>query len=55
MEKRYAESAAMSEQAVRLNSNDYNVWNNLIAAYEWLNETAKIDRAREKMKKCSNS
>ena len=49
MEKRYTESAAMSEKAIKLNGNDYNVWNNLITAYEWLNETEKIDRAREKM------
>jgi|SRR5215469_5874279 len=49
MEKRYAESAAMAEKALTLNSNDYAVWNNLITAYEWLNETEKIDRAREKM------
>jgi eukaryotic-like serine/threonine-protein kinase len=49
IEKRYAESAAMTEQALQLNSNDYLVWNNLIVAYEWLNETKKANLARVQM------
>jgi tetratricopeptide (TPR) repeat protein len=49
MEKRYAESAAMTESALSLDRNDYRVWNNLIAAYKWLNEPAKVDAASKKM------
>lgn len=49
IEKRYAESATMTEKALQLNSNDYLVWNNLIAAYEWLNETKKANVARVQM------
>jgi eukaryotic-like serine/threonine-protein kinase len=49
IEKRYAESATMTEKALQLNSNDYLVWNNLIVAYEWLNETKKANLARVQM------
>lgn len=49
LEKRYAESAAMTEKALQLNSNDYLVWSNLIAAYEWLGESAKIAAANEQL------
>jgi tetratricopeptide (TPR) repeat protein len=35
-QKRFAESAAMWEQALRLNDKDYRLWNNLAIAYEWL-------------------
>jgi serine/threonine protein kinase/tetratricopeptide (TPR) repeat protein len=49
IEKRYAESATMTEKALQLNSNDYLVWNNLIVAYEWLNEIRKANLARVQM------
>jgi len=49
IEKRYAESATMTEKALQLNSNDYLVWNNLIVAYEWLDETKKANLARVQM------
>jgi serine/threonine protein kinase/tetratricopeptide (TPR) repeat protein len=49
IEKRYADSAAMTERALRLDSNDYLVWNNLIAAYKWLGEKRKISIASKRM------
>jgi eukaryotic-like serine/threonine-protein kinase len=49
LEKRYSESAAMTEKALQLNGNDYRVWSNLIAAYKWLKETDKTNAAREQL------
>jgi serine/threonine protein kinase/tetratricopeptide (TPR) repeat protein len=49
IEKRYADSAAMTEKALQLNSNDYLVWNNLIAAYKWLGEKSKVSIASKRM------
>jgi serine/threonine protein kinase/tetratricopeptide (TPR) repeat protein len=49
LEKRYAESANMTEKALQLNSNDYLVWSNLVAAYEWSRETEKIATANERL------
>jgi len=46
LEKRYAESASMTEKALQLNDNNYLVWNNLVAAYEWLKENDKAATAR---------
>jgi tetratricopeptide (TPR) repeat protein len=43
-QKRYAEAAAMTEQALHLNDKDYRLWNNLAIAYQWLGQT---DRGRE--------
>jgi eukaryotic-like serine/threonine-protein kinase len=51
IEKRYADSAAMTEKALQLNSNDYLVWNNLIAAYKWLGEKRKVSIASKRMLK----
>ncbi len=48
-EQRYAESAAMTEKALELNSNDYQVWNNLWLAYGWLKQEDKAENARQKM------
>ena len=45
MQKRYAEAAAMTEQALRINNKDYRLWNNLAIAYEWLNEPEKAREA----------
>ena len=48
-EKRYAESADMTEKALKLNDRDYMVWNNLVYCYEWLNDKQKADAARGRM------
>jgi tetratricopeptide (TPR) repeat protein len=47
-EKRFAESAAMTEKALSLDDQDYMVWSNLIAAYEWLKQDGKAAAARER-------
>ena len=46
-EKRYAESAAMSEKALQLNNKDYLVWANLAGAYQALNQKDKLEVARD--------
>jgi len=46
-QKRYRESAEMTEKALQLNSNNYLVWNNLAHAYHWLNEKEKEDSAQK--------
>jgi len=43
--RRFAESAAMTEQALRLNDKDYRLWNNLAIAYEWLGQQSKARQA----------
>ncbi len=43
---RFLESISASKTALSLNKTDYNVWTNLMAAYEWLKDTAKADDAR---------
>lgn len=48
IEQRYAESAAETEKALKLNDHDYAVWSNLVLAYEWLNEKEKADAARQR-------
>jgi len=45
-QKRYAESAAVTEKALQLNSKDFRVWDNLALAYEWQNDAARATRAR---------
>lgn len=45
-EHRYAESAAATEQALKINGNDYMVWNNLMIAYEGAQEPDKAAAAR---------
>jgi eukaryotic-like serine/threonine-protein kinase len=47
-EKRYADSAAATEKALTFNGQDYRVWSNLVAAYEWLKEDDKASDARER-------
>lgn len=47
-EKRFAESAAASEQALQLNSNNYMVWNNLALAEAGAGQPQKARDAREK-------
>jgi len=47
-QRRYAESAAMSEKALQLNGNDVGSWNNLANAYEALKEGDKASVARDR-------
>jgi serine/threonine protein kinase/Flp pilus assembly protein TadD/TolB-like protein len=47
-EKRYADAATATEQALRLNGNDYLVWSNLVLAYEGSNQIEKAETARRK-------
>lgn len=49
LQQRYAESAAATEKALQLNDRDYLVWDNLVAAYEWLKNPGKADAARQRM------
>jgi hypothetical protein len=45
-ERRYSESAAATEQALKLNGNNYLVWSNLMLAYEGAKESEKAEAAR---------
>jgi serine/threonine-protein kinase len=45
-EKRYADSAAMTQKALQIDNKDFRVWSNLVLAYEWLNDKAKAASAR---------
>jgi serine/threonine-protein kinase len=47
-EHRYAEAAAATEQALKINGNDYMVWNNLMVAYQGAQEPDKATAARHK-------
>jgi len=47
-EKRYSESAGATEQALKLNGNNYLVWNNLMLAYEGAKQVDKAEAARRK-------
>lgn len=47
-EKRYPESAALTEKALLLNDKNYRVWENLAVAYERLNQNDKAAAARER-------
>ena len=49
-EGRYAEAAAVNDKALQLNDHDYRVWDNLMLAYEWVNETDKAESARKHMR-----
>jgi tetratricopeptide (TPR) repeat protein len=44
-EKRWGESAAMTQKALEINSNDWRAWSNLGLADEWLNRRSKADEA----------
>jgi serine/threonine-protein kinase len=44
-QKRFAESATMTEEALGLNDKDYRLWNNLAIAYEWLSQPEKAKHA----------
>ena len=47
-QRRFAESVAATEKALKLNDQSYQVWDNLIAGYEWLKESQKASAARER-------
>ena len=47
-EKRYAESAEMSQKALQLNDKNYLVWANLMSAYQALNQKDKANDARDR-------
>jgi eukaryotic-like serine/threonine-protein kinase len=47
-EKRYVEAAATTEQALKINGNDYMVWNNLTIAYDGSKQPEKAAAARRK-------
>jgi eukaryotic-like serine/threonine-protein kinase len=49
MEKRYQDSAAMTEKALQLNDQNYLVWNNLLNAYVQLKENDKVAATRERV------
>jgi eukaryotic-like serine/threonine-protein kinase len=46
-QRKYAESAAFTEQAIQLNDLDPVAWENLSLAYGWLNQNDKVQKARE--------
>jgi serine/threonine protein kinase/tetratricopeptide (TPR) repeat protein len=48
IQKRYAEAAASTRQALELNDKDWRVWANLLLAYTWLKDEGKIGPARAK-------
>jgi len=45
-EHRFAESVSANREAIKLNDQDYNAWDNLTAAYEWLKDDRNADAAR---------
>jgi serine/threonine protein kinase/tetratricopeptide (TPR) repeat protein len=47
-ERRYPESAAMTEKALSMNDKNYQVWENLAIAYERLNQGEKATVARDR-------
>jgi eukaryotic-like serine/threonine-protein kinase len=47
-QRRFAESVAATEKALKLNDQSYQVWDNLIAGYEWLKDNQKANAARAK-------
>ncbi|MGA8540791.1 MAG: protein kinase, partial [Terriglobales bacterium] len=47
-ERRYPESAAMTEKALSMNDKNYQVWENLAIAYERLNQREKAVLARDR-------
>jgi eukaryotic-like serine/threonine-protein kinase len=50
-QNRYAEAADATEKAVQINGNDWIVWSNLVAIYEWLKLPTKASVAEREMLK----
>jgi serine/threonine protein kinase/tetratricopeptide (TPR) repeat protein len=48
-QQRYPEAVAVTEKALSMNDKDYQVWNNLILAYEWQKQSDKATEARRRM------
>jgi len=48
IQSRFAESAAATEKALQIDDLDYDVWNNLADAYEWLGANDKARSARSR-------
>ena len=48
-EQRYGESVSSTQNALKFNDHDYTVWNNLVLAYQWLNNKDKAEAARRRM------
>ena len=44
-QKRFAEAAEMTEEALKINDKDYRLWNNLAIAYQWLGQPEKVKGA----------
>jgi eukaryotic-like serine/threonine-protein kinase len=47
-QRRYADSAAMTEKALQFNERDYLGWENLAIAYSWLSQKDKVIAARDR-------
>ena len=47
-ERRYAEAATATEQALKIDGHDYMVWNNLMLAYWGLKDDSKAETARRR-------
>jgi eukaryotic-like serine/threonine-protein kinase len=47
-ERRFSDSAAMTEKALALNDGNYRVWSNLVASYKWLKDDSKAAAARQR-------
>jgi eukaryotic-like serine/threonine-protein kinase len=45
LQRRHAESVAITEKALQLNGKNYMVWNNLLVEYEWLHDEARVEAA----------
>jgi eukaryotic-like serine/threonine-protein kinase len=48
-QRRYKESAEVNEKALKLNENDYAVWNNLLIDYERDGDSTKAEAVRRRM------
>jgi len=44
---KYADAAASTEQALKMNDQNYQVWRNLVEDYAWAKEPAKVGSARQ--------
>jgi serine/threonine-protein kinase len=48
LQHRFGDSIDASQKAIRINDQDYEVWNNLAEAYEWVGDEEKASSARKK-------
>ena len=49
LQRRHAESVAVTEKALQLNGKNYMVWNNLSTEYEWLHDEARVETAEKQI------